>query len=119
MGCEALILVPGGSGSAAWPGQLSLDRQLELRPLANADDGADGDAPPAFALLGATGADCVLAGADHTAGLARQLGLAVAMVAVGISRGPALSSGARWEHSWVAFQGRLAGRLAGWQMRAH
>lgn len=108
LGCEALILVPGSSGGAAWAGQLSLDRQLDLRPLPADDSSAGVGGPPAFALDGATGADCVMAGADHTAGLARQLGLSVAMVAVGISRGPALSSGA------LSGFTPLSGEVPGW-----
>lgn len=76
---------PGAPAAAAAAAALSFEQQLTLHP--------DPTHELTYALAGATAADCVLCAVDQACGLLQALSLSPVLVLVGVSRGPALSSG--------------------------
>ncbi|KAG2443661.1 hypothetical protein HXX76_002010 [Chlamydomonas incerta] len=79
---------PGATSAAGGAGSpLHFDAELPLRHHASAQ------LPLTFSLGGgASAADCVLAAADHSAGLAAGLGLSPVLLVSGVHRGPALGA---------------------------
>ncbi|KAG2493438.1 hypothetical protein HYH03_008256 [Edaphochlamys debaryana] len=81
------LSTPTTTSAAASGSPLHFDAPLPLRHHASAQ------LPLTFSLGGgASAADCVLAAADHSAGLAVGLGLSPVMLVGGVHRGPALGA---------------------------
>lgn len=95
LGIEALVVVPdtpdscvidsSTSQQAAPAASFTFGKQLQIQPCTRHEH--------TFKLSGATSADCVLCAVDQTHGLMQALSLSPVLVLVGVSRGPALSSG--------------------------